>query len=324
MVRERGRAVEAAESRRPPWLPCYHRRPARAAASEVSMSAIRMNGQYVLTRDVEKKDFAAFMNLVLPKIGANRPIPHVAADMVAQLLSEGKTASDPVVQAGLQALATVGVKNFWVDGATASVVEETETDASLGREAAFGFAAINSGTAFLAAACNAFRRRIRVNDRELAVLRQPRDTMMKVAQAVSAMKGVNEPVFVTAGRYLGIRIKEGHPLEDPETMTALCMLSDLGATAVRIDVEKGELGFGPFDVSNAMASAIMQGLDAEKVANVRASVVRINDQFRRLSEGQAAAGQGSAGQGRPQGAQGGQPPQQTLNVPSVMGTRRRR
>lgn len=281
---------------------------------EETMSAIRMNGQYVLTRDVEKKAFADFMNLLLPRIATDRPIAHSAADVVAQLVSEGKTPNDPVVQAGLQSLASVGVKNFWVDGATASVVEETETDASQGRESAFGFTAINTGTAFIAAACNAFRRKIRVNGQELAIVRQPRETMLKVAQTVGSLKGVNEPVFITAGRFLGIRMKEGHGFDDSETMTALCMLSDLGATDVRIDIEKGELGFGPFDVANAMASAIMQGLDAEKVANVRASVVRINEQFRRVAEGQA----------KPQGAQQAQPQQRTLNVPSVMGTRRRR
>ncbi|MEY2714270.1 MAG: hypothetical protein RIT24_613, partial [Planctomycetota bacterium] len=34
------------------------------------MSAIRLNGQYVLLRDVEKKDFMAFVQLCIPKITA--------------------------------------------------------------------------------------------------------------------------------------------------------------------------------------------------------------------------------------------------------------
>jgi hypothetical protein len=89
------------------------------------------------------------------------------------------------------------------------------------------------------------------------------------------------------------------------------MLSDLGAMFVRIDIEKGELGFGPFNPANAMASAILQGLDAEKVANVRASVMKVNAQFQQAIQQQQAGAQQ-------------QQPKQEIRVPSVMGTRRRR
>ena len=128
------------------------------------MSAIRLNGQYCLLRDIEKKDFAAFVNLVLPKITATEPIPHTAAGVVASLVAEGKSESDPVVQAGLQSCASLGIKNMWVDGGAASVTEETPTDAAAGLETAFGFAAVQSGLALAAAMCNAFRRKIRVNE----------------------------------------------------------------------------------------------------------------------------------------------------------------
>jgi hypothetical protein len=95
-------------------------------------------------------------------------------------------------------------------------------------------------------------------------------------------------------------------------MTVLCMLSDLGATAVQIDIEKGILGFGQFSHANAMSSAILQGLDAEKVKTVRESIEKTNEQFRRAAEQQAG--------GRP----AGQPAAQRLAVPAVIGTRRRR
>ena len=54
------------------------------------MSAIRLNGQYVLLRDVEKKDFLAFVQLCLPKITAEEPVPHTMANVLAGLLAEGK------------------------------------------------------------------------------------------------------------------------------------------------------------------------------------------------------------------------------------------
>lgn len=276
------------------------------------MSAIRLNGQYCLLRDIEKKDFAAFVNLVLPKITATEPIPHTAAGVVASLVAEGKSESDPVVQAGLQSCASLGIKNMWVDGGTASVTEETPTDAAAGLETAFGFAAVQSGLALAAAMCNAFRRKIRVNEQEIFVVRQSRELMMQIAQRVSAIKQVNEPVFITAGRLLGGMMKEGMALDAPETMTVLCMLSDLGATAVQIDIEKGILGFGQFSHANAMSSAILQGLDAEKVKTVRESIEKTNEQFRRAAEQQAG--------GRP----AGQPAAQRLAVPAVIGTRRRR
>jgi hypothetical protein len=279
------------------------------------MSAIRLNGQYCLLRDIEKKDFANFVGQMMQKITADEPIPHTAANSVAALLAEGKTQQDAAVQAGLQVCASLGIKNMWVDGATASVTEQTPTDAAAGLETAFGFAAIESGLALAAAMCNAFRRKIRVNDIEMAIVRQPRELMMQVGQRVSAAKQLNEPVFVTAGRVLGGMIKEGKALDAPETMTVLCMLSDFGATGVRIDVEKGILGFSMFSTANAMASAILQGLDAEKVKLVRASIEKTNEQFRRVTE-QGAGGSNPAGQG----AQG----TQRLTVPSVMGTRRRR
>ncbi|MFN9078327.1 MAG: hypothetical protein ACK5WD_06070 [bacterium] len=277
------------------------------------MSAIRLNGQYCLLRDIEKKDFVAFVNLVLPKITATEPIPHTAANVVASLIAEGKSDSDPVVQAGLQSCASLGIKNMWVDGGNASVTEETPTDAAAGLETAFGFAAVQSGLALAAAMCNAFRRKIKVNEQEIVVVRQSRELMMQIAQRVSALKQVNEPVFVTAGRLLGGMMKEGKAFDAPETMTVLCMLSDLGATAVQIDIEKGILGFGQFSPANAMSSAILQGLDPDKVKMVRESIEKTNEQFRRVAEQQAG--------GRP----GGQPPNaQRLAVPSVIGTRRRR
>jgi hypothetical protein len=279
---------------------------------EHTMSAIRLNGQYCLLRDIEKKDFAAFVNLVLPRITATEPIPHTAANAVAALIAEGKSESDPVVQAGLQSCASLGIKNMWIDGASANVTEETPTDAAAGLETAFGFAAVQSGLALAAAMCNAFRRTIKVNDQPIAVMRQSRELMMQIAQRVSALKQVNEPVFVTAGRLLGGMMKEGKALDAPETMTVLCMLSDLGATHVHIDVEKGVLGFGPFSPANAMSSAILQGLDADKVKMVRDSIEKQNEQLRRAVEQQAG--------GRP----AGQPQAQRLAVPSVIGTRRRR
>ena len=283
------------------------------------MSAIRVNGQYCLLRDVEKKDFVAFVNLVMQKITAAEPIPHTAANVVASLLAEGKTQQEPIVQAGLQSCASLGIKNMWVDGGTANVTEETPTDAAAGAETAFGFAAIESGLALAAAMCNAFRRKIRVNEAEVAIVRQSRELMVQLSQRVSAAKQVNEPVFVTAGRVLGGMMKDGKALDDPELMTVLCMLSDLGATGVRLDIEKGMLGFGPFNPAHAMASAILQGLDAEKVKMVRASIEKTNEQFKRLADQQGGGAQGS-------GQAGGQAAQreQRLSVPAVMGTRRRR
>ncbi len=283
------------------------------------MSAIRLNGQYVLLRDVEKKDFLAFVQQCLPRITAEESVPHTMAHVLAGLLAEGKPHTDPVVQAGFQCCASLGIKNMWTDGASASVTEEVATDASQGLETAFGFAAIQSGVAAAAAACNAFRRKIVINEVEHAVTRQPKEVLMQVAQAVANMKNVNEPIFVTAGRALGGRMKEGFGPEDPHTMAILCMLTDFGATGVKIDVEKNLLGFAPFSHANAMASAILQGLDAEKVGEVRKAIERTNEQFRKVMAQQQAAATG--GQPAPQGAAG---QQQQVTVPRVMGTRRRR
>jgi hypothetical protein len=275
------------------------------------MSAIRLNGQYVLLRDVEKKDFMSFVHLCIPRITAQEPIPHTAAHVLAGLLAEGKPQSDPVVQAGFQSCASLGIKNMWVDGTTASVTEEVATDASQGLETAFGFAAIQSGLALAAAMCNAFRRTIRINDKEFAVVRQPKEILMAVAQGVSNMKNVDEPVFVTAGRALGGRLKDGVGPEDPHTMAILCMLSDFGATGVQLDLAQNQLGFTPFSTANAMSSAILQGLDADKVAEVRKAIERTNEHFRKQIERQNAAG--------------GQQAQQQVVVPRVMvGARRRR
>ena len=273
------------------------------------MSAIRLNGQYVLLRDIEKKEFVAFIQMCIPRITPTDPIPATVANVLAGLLAEGKPQTDPVVQAGFQCCASLGIKNMWTDGATANITEEVETDARQGLETAFGFAAIQSGVALAAAMCNAFRRTIRINDKEFAVIRQPKEILMAVAQGVSNMKNVDEPVFVTAGRALGGRLKDGVGPEDPHTMAILCMLSDFGATGVQLDLEKSQLGFTPFSTANAMSSAILQGLDADKVADVRKAIERTNEHFRKQVE-------------RQQGAAGGQ---QQIVVPRVMvGARRRR
>ncbi len=273
------------------------------------MSAIRLNGQYVLLRDVEKKDFMNFVHLCLPKVTAEESIAHTMANVVASLLAEGKPHSDPLVQAGFQSCASLGIKNMWTDGATASVTEELPTDAAQGLESAFGFAAVQSGLALAAAMCNAFRRSIVINEVSHRVTRQPKEILMQVAQGVSNMKTVQEPIFVTTGRALGGRLKDGVAIDDPHTMALLCMLTDFGATGVKIDLEKNLLGFAPFSSANAMASAILQGLDADKVGEVRKAIERTNEQFRKTMEKQA-------------GEQGAR--QQTVTVPRVMGTRRRR
>lgn len=274
------------------------------------MSAIRLNGQYVLLQDVERKHFFEFVNQVMPRITPEEPIPQTSASVLAGLLAEGKDQRDPVVQAGFQACASLGVKNLWTDGPTATITEEIPTDASQGLETAFGFAAIESGLAVVAAMCNAFGRVIRINDEEVKVVRQPRENLSAAAKLIEANKNVREPVFVTAGRILGTMMKEGRTLTEPEPMTLLCVLSDLGATAVYVDIEKDQLGFGGFSTANAMSSAILQGLDAEKVAKVRETIVKTNSQFRETIE-------------RQRRGEGGAETRQ-LRVPSVLGTRRRR
>jgi hypothetical protein len=112
-------------------------------------------------------------------------------------------------------------------------------------------------------------------------------------------------------------MKDGVGPDDPHTMALLCMLSDFGATGVRIDLEKNILGFAPFSTANAMASAILQGLDAEKVAEVRKAIERTNEQFRKVMEQQGATQGGQQQQQQQQ-------QQQTISIPRVMGTRRRR
>jgi hypothetical protein len=278
------------------------------------MSAIRLDGQYVLLRDVEKKDFMTFIHGCLPRLAWEEPIPRTAANVLAGMLAEGKSQTDPVVQAGFQSCASLGIKNMWTDGAAASITEEVPTDASQGLETAFGFAAVESGVALAAAMCNAFRRTIVINDEEHRVLRQPKEVLMGVAQAVSNMKNVNEPIFVTAGRALGGRLKEGFGASDPHTMAILCMLSDFGATGLKIDLEKNLLGFAPFSAANAMASAILQGLGADKINEVKGAIERTNEHFRSAMAKQ----QGGGAQQAPATKQN------SVTVPRVMGTRRRR
>ncbi|MFM7260082.1 MAG: hypothetical protein ACKO3W_05700 [bacterium] len=277
------------------------------------MSSLRVNGQYVLIKDPEKKDFVAFVNLCIAKIGPESSIPHTAANVLAGLLAEGKAQSDGVVQAGFEVCASLGIKNMWTDGANANVTEEVATDAAQGLETAFGFAAVESGLAMGAAMCNAFRRTITLNDAPIRVLRQGRESMETVARKVSAAKQINEPIFMTGGRLLGVLMKEGKTSEDPEVMAVLCMLSDFGVTNVRIDLEKSTLGFGMFNPANAMASAILQGLGADKVKTVRESVEKVNAQFRQVADREVAAQRQAQGGG-----------EQRIAVPNVMGTRRRR
>ena len=52
------------------------------------MSAIRLNGQYVLLRDVEKKDFMSFIQLCLPKVTMEEAIPHTLANFWVNGISE--------------------------------------------------------------------------------------------------------------------------------------------------------------------------------------------------------------------------------------------
>jgi hypothetical protein len=276
------------------------------------MSSLRVNGQYVLIKDPEKKDFVAFVNLCIARIQPEGSIPHLAADVLAGLLAEGKPHTDPVVQAGFEICSSLGIKNLWVDGTKANVTEEVATDAAAGLETAFGFAAIESGLAMGAAMCNAFRRTIQVNEQSYKVIRQGREAMEALARKVSAAKQLNEPIFMTGGRVLGMLLKEGKSFDDPEVRTVLCMLSDFGVKFAKIDLENNTLGFGMFSPANGMASAILQGLDAEKVKKVRESIEKVNEQFRQFSD-RMAAGEGAKAQ-----------QQSRISVPSVMGTRRRR
>ncbi|MSR41426.1 MAG: hypothetical protein EXS10_05945 [Phycisphaerales bacterium] len=273
------------------------------------MSAtIKVNGEYFPLREVSKDHFAALVKLVTQKITWGEPIPQIFAQAAALIAGE-KGTEEPLYHAALRALAELGVRSITIDPAQklCTIVEESPTPAANGDASVIGFSAIESGVAYVAATVNAFRRTIRVNEEEVRLTRQTAEVGQKVMGILGQMRQVNEPIVIAAGRVAGSMMKAGKTFEDPELHMALVMLSDLGVRMVRIDVEKGILGYGPLDEGNAIAAACMQGLNAEQIGEVRKRVAEWNEKMR----------QKAVESGQPQ-------PQQRTMIPSFMGVRRRR
>ncbi len=270
------------------------------------MSAtIRVNGEYFPLREVSKDHFAGLVKLVTQKITWDEAIPQVFAQAAGLIASE-KGTDDLLYHAALRALAELGARSVTVDASQklCTIVEENPTPTANGDASAIGFSAIESGVAYIAATVNAFRRTIRVNEEEIRLTRQSREIGQKITGLVTQVRQVNEPVLIAAGRVLGSMMKAGKTFDDPEVHMTLVMLSDLGVRLVRVDVEKGILGFGPLDEGNAVAAACMQGLNAEQIGEVRKRVGEWNEKMRQMS------------------TQSNQP--QRAMIPSLMGVRRRR
>ena len=198
---------------------------------------------------------------------------------VLRLRADGHGEKDPLVQAGLWAMHDLGIRSFRGSGdGSVEILDEVETPFTVGDLSSYAFASVRDGRAFAAAIHNLRGRIIRFNGVDRPVGRQPRETIESVMNTIATNRLVDEDLLVTTIRVLvALQDRPESPERDLQVAACLELASDLGIDDLVI-TEEGSVDVGRLNVANALASAVLQGLDASDVKSIRTRLETLNAQ----------------------------------------------
>ena len=267
------------------------------------MPKITINQEDVPLIEQSRESFAEFLQLAFPRCVPLFQIPRErrfiamlpAAYMVRQRV-DGVGWDDHLLQVSLWNLHDLGVReaSFGVDAWENTAPElrpegdPTEfvrfdradaTDMAKGTPSSINFSTVNSGRGFIAALNNVVHRVFDYNDEQLEVGMQPTDDMKKVITLIHQARQNQEGLLFATGRTLGSFVRQGLSLADTEVRCAIEILSSMGCVSVAVDPEAGKMAFRGFSVMAAMSSALLQGMDWDRIQEIRANVEKFQAQL---------------------------------------------
>ena len=243
------------------------------------MVTIEFDAVAITLTPQKRSAFESITALVFENLDAPEGTGALYGREVRRLRADGHGDKDPVVQAGLWAMHDLGVRNVRSGGdGSVEIVEEVETPFSSGDLSSYAFASVRDGRAFGAAIHNLRGRTIRFNGEDRPVGRQPREAIESVMNMIASNRLVDEDLLVTTIRVL-VALRNGpeSPERDLHVSAALELASDLGIDDLSI-ADEGSVEVGRLNVANALASAVLQGLDASDVKSIRTRLETLNAQ----------------------------------------------
>ena len=245
------------------------------------MPAIEFKGSTVHLRPQKRPAFEEITALVFDEPDDDREPALIYAQKIVERLASGCELEDPVVQAGLWSLHDLGIRGMrdTSDGSGVAFTERIETAAARGEPSYFAFASLRDGRAFSAAIVNIRNRSMLLNGEPRPIRRNPRLAVEAVMKLIASNRLVDEDLIVTTVRVL-VTLLEQPPSDEMEghVACALEIAMDLGVRELAIDQE-GSVELGRLDVGNALASAVLQGLEPSEVLAIRRRLEGLNQQY---------------------------------------------
>jgi hypothetical protein len=241
------------------------------------MPTIDVDETTVHLRPQKRPAFEEITALVFEEPNDDRMTDLLYAQHVAALRRAGRDLDDPAVQAGLWAMHDLGARRVRLENEV-EILERIDAAAARGEASCFGFAAVRDGRAFSAAIANVRNRTMRLNGETRVIQRNPRERIEPVMQLISQNRLVDEDLLITTVRVLVTLFEQPKTDEmDAHIEAALEIATDLGVEGLAIDTDSS-IEIDRLNVGNALASAVLQGLEPDDVMAIRKRLEEINAQ----------------------------------------------
>lgn len=267
------------------------------------MPKITINQEDVGLIEQSRESFREFIDLAFPRCIAMFEIPRErrfiamlpAAYVVRQRVA-GVPWDDPLVQVALWNLHDLGVREAsfgaeaWENTSpeTRPEGDPTEfvrfdraeaTDMAKGMPSSINFSTVSSGRGFIAALNNVVHRVFDCNDEVVEVGIQRTDDMKRVVTMIHQARQAQEGLLFATGRTLGSFLRQGLTLADTEVKCGIEVLSSMGCVSIAVDPDAGKMAFRSFSTMAAMSSALLQGMDWQRIDQVRGNVEKLQEQL---------------------------------------------
>lgn len=262
------------------------------------MASIILNGATIELTIQKQETLGALAQTLVPMLAAKQSLLSSLGAVLAHGLAKPIAPTDPPMQACLWLLHEMGIRAMTASpGGGGGSVDKVTSEAERACDTSDPYSAGNmaTGRAMAAALSNVSMRSFTLNGTARTVKILPREKMEPAMQAVVDMRRLNEPIHITTTRALASMIASGTSLEDERVDAIVSLLSDLGITALSIDLATNTITLeGLFSEANAVASAYLHGGGLQGIQKARERITQLNTQAQN-----AAAGSGELAKAAP-------------------------
>ena len=243
------------------------------------MVTIEFDDVAITLKPQKRPAFESITAMVFEDLDGQESTGALYGRQVNQLRARGHGDLDPVVQAALWSMHDLGVRTVRSrEDGSVDVLEQVDTPFLDQDLSSYAFASVRDGRAFAAAIDNVRGRTIRFNGEERPVGRHPQETVQAVMNMIASNRLVDEDLLVTTVRVIvALREQPPSPEMDGNIAAAIELASDLGIEQLAIEPD-GSVEIGRLNIANALASAVLQGLDASDVKSIRTRLETLNAQ----------------------------------------------